>query len=194
MVPCPLMWRLAARLFTICSAASLVLCVGLCILWASSYSRSQGVYWQWWRGEATPRPALYCAASRDGSVLLLRSPRWMVHAQLDAVGRCPPALLELVGAEHDVLRDGRTFPGFGIGRGPEIIGDGFYSRGSAAWMMPHWLPAALLATGPVGWAWRRAARQRRRKHGHCVSCGFDLRASPGRCPECGAVPAAEGRN
>jgi hypothetical protein len=49
---------------------------------------------------------------------------------------------------------------------------------------------ALTAVLPGVRLVRMVARRRRlaRRPGFCAGCGYDLRATPGRCPECGRVP------
>jgi len=53
-------------------------------------------------------------------------------------------------------------------------------------ILPYWLLIAGSAVMPVWamWRWRRSVYPT----GFCPSCGYDLRATPDRCPECGAVP------
>jgi hypothetical protein len=59
---------------------------------------------------------------------------------------------------------------------------------------PYWF---LLAVLGLPFILRALARLRMRRRciqrGLCPVCGYDLRATAGRCPECGAVPHGTGR-
>jgi hypothetical protein len=53
-------------------------------------------------------------------------------------------------------------------------------------IMPHWVLAAALALPPaLWWGPRWLRRLARRRKGLCLRCGYDVRASTEKCPECG---------
>jgi hypothetical protein len=59
-------------------------------------------------------------------------------------------------------------------------------------VLPWWAVVVVTAIYPAAWAVvarRRHRDRRRREMGLCRGCGYDLRASEGRCPECGEAVA-----
>jgi hypothetical protein len=58
---------------------------------------------------------------------------------------------------------------------------------------PYWSAAAV--SGAVVWPWlgfvvfRHRRKRRRQRVGLCPKCGYDIRANPARCSECGQAPA-----
>ena len=79
--------------------------------------------------------------------------------------------------------------GAGFVRAPRYRrSDGVYSRTVYRVFCPSWMATILLGCYPaLVFVKRRRLRsaKHRRKRGLCVTCGYDLRGSPGRCPECG---------
>jgi hypothetical protein len=54
-----------------------------------------------------------------------------------------------------------------------------------AWVVPYWAAFVVVSLPLVRGAFVVARRRHRRRHGRCVRCGYDLRETPQRCPECG---------
>jgi hypothetical protein len=73
---------------------------------------------------------------------------------------------------------------------------GFYFRRQSGYTdiyVPHWFLLMLMALLPVLCLLSRHRARRRSREGLCPSCGYDLRATPDRCPECGAVALSANR-
>jgi hypothetical protein len=52
---------------------------------------------------------------------------------------------------------------------------------------PPWILVLITSALPAGWLVGRWKRRRRVVGSHCEKCGYDLRATPDRCPECGTL-------
>jgi hypothetical protein len=91
--------------------------------------------------------------------------------------------------EYFVRQGGRAYLGFGYtsktwetGSAPDL----YISR---RLLLPSAFPTALFAIAPVHFILRflrSRRRQTRISAGLCPNCGYDMRSSPERCPECGA--------
>jgi hypothetical protein len=91
-------------------------------------------------------------------------------------------------AGRPFTRDARGFEGF-LGFG-SVVSPAGVEPTSWAVVVPHWFVALITGVYPAmvlpGWVrrWRRGRRKQ------CLACGYDLRATPGRCPECGVSEMA----
>ena len=56
--------------------------------------------------------------------------------------------------------------------------------------VPYYSVQLVSALLPVAALVKIARRTHRQRAGLCPSCGYDLRATPDRCPECGHIPDA----
>jgi len=64
------------------------------------------------------------------------------------------------------------------------------TRATWAMTVPHWLVALILLWLPGVRLWQGMKVRRVRRFvdtGRCVKCGYDMRATPGKCPEWGAI-------
>ena len=171
------------HLFTVAAAVSLLLFIAAAVLWVRSYRVSDMLKWTWTRHERA-----------------LLSSRGIVGC-VDAWFGNPGSPAESADFTHQTARPPEDF---GSNRNTFFGRIGFAytnSRGENDWLgivavrgltVPLWSVLVATSIMPMGWcglARGRRRRERRERHGQCVRCAYDLRATPDRCPEWGTVVA-----
>lgn len=182
--------RTAAATLAFC-ALSASLCTAA--LWWRSYGRGEGVTWQgrdgYWNAESRHGELSFSVGRHPGAARRF-------HVEINEgvfYGRYQPGdpgRKDRVYATYPNVR--LHWHGYGFRAFHTLQEDDGYDE---TWELaaPHWLPL-LLSLGVAGlWArrvYRRRTAETRGRLGFCPACGYDLRATPERCPECGAAVAA----
>jgi hypothetical protein len=181
------------RLFSLLAAVSLVLCVVATLLWA----RGMFVGDFLWRNDGCGSTGVFNAR---GSLMITRRPFTSLNPiapgarppQWEVSHERPPRDLLTV---MDTLHGPRQyFRCVGFASGVARDGGLVMSRNG---VVPLWAVVVATAIAPSVTI-RHRLQSRRHRHrlatGLCPTCGYDLRASKDRCPECGtAIPAAAPR-
>jgi hypothetical protein len=152
--------------FTVLSVLSLLLFVATLALWVRSY----------WRYDSWSRVA-------DGVITfsLFTHP-----ARLNVSwGRMWSDVIPSEGWQHDsVSVFTRDAPMFALKR--THVRQTFLGQDTWDIRFPFWVPCIAFTIAPTYCALGpHRCRAKRRKLGLCPVCGYDLRATPDRCPECG---------
>jgi hypothetical protein len=194
------------RLLNFLSVLSLLLSVAAALLWVRSYYVGESCDW---RGSTAGVGA--SASLGQLSVKAVGANASLGQLPVKASWRDPTRARPTVGLRYHADRPpwrlavpvGSSTQTLGAGTGTYVSREwgwaGFGVRynhgrdGAAVFLLfPHWsvvlagliLPCARLAVHA-----RRRRLKRLATTGHCATCGYDLRATPGRCPECGTMKA-----
>lgn len=190
------MKRLLFILRTFTAALSLLLCIASAALWFRSYWVSDSIYHSRWsiQDMSTSESAWWLIASRGQAAIAHRDQRSPTTPQdvkvFQALAAKPEFKWTLVRPPQPLLDDpdaGGFFHPFGFAYMDQPMPPTMAIGGYRQWTAPLWFICLLTAIPPAGWLIRQISR-RRRPPGLCLICGYDLRATPGRCPECGNVP------
>jgi hypothetical protein len=167
------------------TALSLVLFLAVCAVWVRSYRVNDSLYRSRWvlRGQEIRESAWWILTAPGRIALAHRGQSIDVHsgsiARLNELASKPQFHWST-----DVAMTIQPAPAGGLLHVlgfTAIIDDPLYRQ----WSAPLWSLALVTALLPA-WRLHRLIKTRRRHRGGlCPQCGYDLRATPDRCPECG---------
>jgi hypothetical protein len=184
---------------------SLLLFAATILLWIRGYKWIAGAGWRSVDWSATKLVIFDCGISSDRGGFLIAFGRNEAVGKHDVnllfnnlapispgfhafVEDGPPAVITILGPSYSSLLTGSNIWGF-----QTYFLQRRRTTFHAAWwdreiLMPHWFPAIVFLLPSASFLPGYIKRRRRKlriRHGLCINCGYDLRASPNQCPECG---------
>jgi hypothetical protein len=181
------------RMFNVACAGSLALCVPMVGLWVASYWRADGIAYVW-HNQTGIREQVLVASSQRGSIWIkheLKERSRMLRGPIFAQAPGFSSFSMAASDEYTIVNQplyGHDVLGFRYARQRLAIpaGPSWLNRSSRhGVVVPDWFFVMLLAALPASWLVLKCREIRRKRAGLCVHCGYDLRATPVRCPECG---------
>ena len=186
------------KAFTLLSGLSVLACAAVAALWVRSYWVDDWFHFyradpaaRWWsaRTISSNNGVLYLSWNRVGFAEDGRVEEYIAEHRLDPGFHHEAQLPTDPGRPRD---SAWGWLGLAARRGSRVQEAGprqVAYRFANAWVPHGWV---VLATAvPPAWWWVARGRAERRRsragRGLCAACGYDLRASAGRCPECGAA-------
>ena len=171
------------RLLNLVTAVSLALLVGVAVAWARSYF----VPAVWHFGDAA---VAWEVSSDRGTLVIERMARPMWNGvsgswHFAAEGGRPAG----VGPRWLRVENVRVVASPPPSAADAAPGPVEYAAIRRVWC-DYWVLVGLSVPLPALWLVRRpgALAARRRAAGRCARCGYELRATPDKCPECGTIP------
>jgi len=185
-------------LLIIASALSLLLCASTCVLWVRSYTTADTLSGDLagagntWAGEYTAYSVagrLYISVGKLNRPFRIADLRHGIDYEPRPAFN--PGIKLVAGFSSKKELDAVISWIDAAGYRPEDGSLGFSGQlvlgTTYIFAAPHSVFAMLTLVLPLVSAWRVWNRRRFSGPGVCPSCGYDLRATPARCPECGAV-------
>jgi hypothetical protein len=195
-----------ARMFNLATVLSLALCAAIALLWVRSYWVSDD-----WSRDAYGldsgrvfHTALLIRSSGAGLALarkvytngdpgVVAAWRPAQFGGFPLSWRSDPSVKYPAGGPLLPTLSWWTRSGFGLSV-ERPRSSGYFGRGGFALVVPDWSLLIAAALLPFAWLFRRWMGARRKAmEGRCRRCGYDLRATPDRCPECGTQVARRAR-
>ncbi len=189
------MKRIGRVIFNSFTMLSLLLGVGICVLWARSYWQCDQLRWvdrpdtdgniKGLRCGLVKGEFFFCLDS-DGAFATPKDRRkWLLNHPSSNVMEC---YSRQILSRNDPPPHYWQWKGFFVRWGNVDSSDVDQTRHAA--VFPLWMPVAATFCLPLIWLLRTLAENKLRP-GRCWKCGYDLRASPQRCPECGMTITTE---